>query len=374
MNVGFSLLTLFPGRAGGSETYARGLLREYASGDGPDRVTVLANRHVMAHYEDIARGPVQLHHVASYRPGDRMITRTMAVVWARLFPSTVARDAPPVDLVHYPVTVPIPDLDVPMVVALHDVQHHEHPDFFSPAERAWRRWAYDGAARRAGLVVTISAHSRGQIVERLGISPSKVVTIPLGVDHERYSPRPVDADAALDLPERFLLYPANLWPHKNHARLLRAFAAVRDADLRLLLVGQTYGRPLPGPADARVRHLGYVDDDTLARLYRRATAVVFPSLIEGFGLPLLEAMASGCPVAATDDGAIAEVCGGAALLFDPRSEDAIADAMVRLTTDRALTVRLRDEGLRRASLFTWKRCATAHVEAYRALLEGAQRD
>lgn len=301
-----------------------------------------------------------------------MPTRAMAVAWARLFPSMVARDAPSVDLVHYPVTVPIPDLNLPMVVALHDVQHHEHPDFFSHAERAWRRWAYDGAARRAGLVVTISEHSRTQIVERLGVSPSKVVTIPLGVDHARYSPRQLHTDGSLDLPERFLLYPANLWPHKNHARLLRAFAALRDADLRLLLVGQTYGRPLPGPADARVRHLGYVSDDTLATLYRRATAVVFPSLIEGFGLPLLEAMASGCPVAASDDGAVAEVCGGAALLFDPRSEDAIADAMRRLSSDRALAMRLRDEGILRASTFTWRRCAAAHVEAYRALLQSAR--
>src|SRR6476660_2436278 len=97
-----------------------------------------------------------------------------------------------------------------------------------------------------------------QIVERLGIPPSRVMTIPLGVDHERYRPEPGAADAALDVPERFMLCPANLWPHKNHARLLRAFAAVPDTDLRLLLVGQTYGRELPGPADARVQHLGYV--------------------------------------------------------------------------------------------------------------------
>jgi glycosyltransferase involved in cell wall biosynthesis len=369
VNVGFALLTLFPGRAGGSETYARGLLSEYAKGDGPEHVTVLANRHVMAAYRDTVRGPVRLHHVASYRPGDSMLTRSMAVASARLFPRVVGRDAPRVDLVHYPVTVPIPDLDRPMVVALHDVQHHEHPDFFSRAERAWRRWAYDGAARRAGLVVTISEHSRGQIVERLGIPPSRVVTIPLGVEHERYSPRRSEADAALEVPERFLLYPANLWPHKNHARLLRAFAAVGDIELHLLLVGQTYGRALPGPTDARVRHLGYVDHDVLASLYRRATAVIFPSLIEGFGLPLLEAMASGCPVAASDEGAIAEVCGDAALLFDPRSEDSMADAMRRLATDPRLAIRLRDEGLRRASLFTWRACATAHVEAYRALLE-----
>jgi glycosyltransferase involved in cell wall biosynthesis len=368
VNVGLSLLTLFPGRVGGSETYVRGLLREYADGHGPDEVTVLANRHVMREYRGHARGPVRLHHVRSYRPGNSMLTRTLAVTSARAFPRVVARDVPPIDLVHYPVTVPIPQTDRPTVVALHDVQHHEHPEFFSGAERLWRTWAYDGAARRADTVVTISEHSRGQIVDRLGMPADKVVSIPLGVDHERFTRAPTEADAQLELPERFVLYAANLWPHKNHERLLRAFAAVDDPDLHLVLVGQTYGRPLPGPDDPRVHHLGYVRMDVLPALYRRATALVFPSLIEGFGFPLLEAMACGCPVLASNEGAIAEVCGDGGLLFDPRSERDITSAIETILNDDALASQLRSRGLERSRRYTWRRCAEAHIRLYRGVL------
>jgi glycosyltransferase involved in cell wall biosynthesis len=269
-------------------------------------------------------------------------------------------------VVHYPVTVPIPRVaGAATVVSLNDVQHHELPTFFSTAERRYRRWAYDGAARRAHEVLTLSEHARGQIVQRLGITPDRVTAIPCAVDHDRFSPQPSELDSTLDLPERFLLYPANLWPHKNHERLLRAYALADAGDVHLVLTGQTYGRPLPGTPDLRVRHLGHVPFEQLPALYRRATATVFPSLFEGFGMPLVEAMASGCPVAASARGAIAETCGDAALLFDPEDEEAIADAIRRIVADDDLRERLRAAGLERAAGFRWDDVAARHVEIYR---------
>jgi glycosyltransferase involved in cell wall biosynthesis len=367
VHVAISLLTLFPGRSGGTETYARALVRELGRGAaGPDPVTVLASPHVAAAL-DGPRPPV--HVVRSYRPGDSSATRLAAMTFAGLAPRIAARDVPAgIDVVHYPVTIPIPRVDgAARIVSLNDVQHHELPELFSPPERRFRTFAYDRAARRADHVLTLSEHARGQIVERLGIPPEGVTAIHCAVDHDRFTPEPDEHDAALPagLPDRFVLYPANLWRHKNHARLLRAFAAAGVDDLHLVLTGQTYGRPLPGPSNPRVRHLGHLPFAQLPALYRRATALVFPSLFEGFGMPLVEAMACGCPVAASDRGAIAEVCGAAALAFDPTDEEAIAGAIRRIVGDEAERARLREAGLARAAEFRWDDVAARHVAVYR---------
>lgn len=362
MHVALSLLTLFPGRVGGSETPVHGILGEFAAGRGPEHVTVLANRHVMAPYAGYARGPVTLRHVPSYRPGDGRATRFVAMNAGRLLPVLDGRDF---DLVHYPATVPVPRVrGTPRVVSLHDIQHHDLPQMFSTLERRLRTWAYDEAALEADLVLTVSEHAREGIVERIGVAPERVQSIPHGIDHTRFSPHGPAAPEQLRLPARYLLYPANMWPHKNHARLLEAFAALEDPDLWLVLTGQTYGRERLLAGHERVRHLGHVPAGDLPGLYRGATAVIFPSLFEGFGLPPLEAMACAVPVAASGRGALAEVCGGAALLFDPEDGEAMTDAMARITSDQALRARLREAGPRHAAPFTWEATARRHLEAY----------
>ncbi len=370
MHVGFALLTLFPGRVGGSETNVRGLLGEFASGNGPERVTVLANRHVAAAYEPA--GPVEVHQVRSYRPGDGMLTRTLAMATALALPRLAARDVPGgLDLLHYPVTVPIPRTELPSVVTLLDVQHHDLPGFFSRAEGTYRRRAYDRAARDADVVVTISEFSRERIVETLGIPAGRVVAVPLGVDHERFSA--VGPSGDLDLPERYLFYPANLWPHKNHERLIEALAQAPEAEL--VLSGQDYGR-LAGLMERaralgvgdRVRHVGHVPHAAVPELYRSATGLIFPSLYEGFGLPPLEAMACGCPVAAADAGSLPEIVGDAGLLFDPHDAEAMGSAMRTLWEDEGERERLSLAGRERSLRFTWRAAAERHREVYSGVL------
>jgi glycosyltransferase involved in cell wall biosynthesis len=345
---------------GGSETNVRGLLGQFARGGShaPERLTVLANRYVMAAYADAG---VPLHEVRSYRPGNRDATRFAAMLFARAAPRMAARDVPAgLDLVHYPLTVPIPRVEgARSVVSLLDVQHHELPEMFSRGERWLRSWAYDEAARGADRVLTISEHARQGIIEHVGVAPERVESIALGVDHERFT---VDGPVREGLPERYVVYPANMWPHKNHERLLEAFARVSDPSLHLVLSGQMYGRERLLEGRSQVHHLGHLPLGELPGLYRGALALVFPSLFEGFGLPPLEAMASGCPVAASHAGSLPEICADAAVLFDPHRPASIA-AGVQEAIARGDD--LRGRGIARARSFTWAACAAAHERAYR---------
>jgi glycosyltransferase involved in cell wall biosynthesis len=238
---------------------------------------------------------------------------------------------------------------------VHDLQHELYPRFFSRTELAYRRAVYGWTVKRSRMLIAISEHARETLIDRYGLDPRQVRTIHLGIDHDRFTPG--------DGPrERFVLYPANRWPHKNHARLLAAFALVRDErpDLRLVLTGTRHERiPLPVGVESR----GHVPADVLVDLYRTAACLVFPSLYEGFGLPPLEAMACGCPVAVSNITSLPEVCGDAAEYFDPFSSEDIAAAIVR-----ALDGRLVDRGLARAAAFTWDACARAHDAAYRDLV------
>jgi glycosyltransferase involved in cell wall biosynthesis len=297
-----------------------------------------------------------------------------------------ARTTRGLDVLHYPMTIPLPHVgDLPTVLTLQDVQHREHPEWISRGELLFRRLAYDRAAQHATRVVTATRHARDQIVEHLGIAPERIDVVAHGIDHARFSPDAPAGEAerlaSVALPERFLLYPANMWPHKNHDRLVDALAAIDDHDISLVLTGQEYGRREPLMKRARrigvgerLRHLGHVPSEMIPALYRRAAGMIFPSLFEGFGIPVIEAMASGCPVAVSDRSAMPEVVGDAGLLFDATDVGAMAEAIRRLATDDTDRERRIAAGFERAAQFTWDRCADGHVTAYRrAALAGAER-
>ena len=220
----------------------------------------------------------------------------------------------------------LPPLDEPpAATTVLDVQHEVFPEFFSRAELAYRRRVYGWTVRKSRIVITISEHARQALIERLRLDPARVRAIYLAVDHDRFRPdgRPR---------EPFLLYPANAWPHKNHARLFEAFSQVRRErpELRLVLTGAGHERlALPAGAESR----GHVGLDELVGLYRSAAALVYPSLYEGFGIPCVEAMACGCPVAASDVASLPEVCGDAAVYFDPLDAESIADGIRTVLDD-----------------------------------------
>ncbi len=351
MRVGLSLLTLVPGVVGGSERYARELARALARVGEHEYLAFLPSIA-----PDAAHGlPAEV--VPEYRASFSTLGRLAAMTLAAVGGGGIRRRlaAARVDVLHFPLSVMLPRVaGLSAVATIHDLQHEHFPRFFSPAELAYRRAAYAWTVRRSALLIVLSEHTRDTLVERYRLHPDRVVPIPLGVDRARFYP-----DGRPRRP--FLLYPANRWPHKNHRRLFEAFALLRRQrpHLRLVLTGRGHDRlPLPPGVEWR----GRVSDDELADLYRSAAALVFPSLYEGFGLPPIEAMACGCPVAVARSTSLPEVCGDAAEYFDPRSPEDMAAAVLR-----ALEGRLVDRGLARAAAFTWEACARRHDQVYRHL-------
>jgi glycosyltransferase involved in cell wall biosynthesis len=252
--------------------------------------------------------------------------------------------------------VPVPRAKTPTVVTLHDLQHRDLPQLFSRTERAYRAVAYDGAAKRADAVIVISEFVRGRALELLGLDAARVHVTPLGLDHATLRPGAGER-------EPFLYYPARPWPHKNHQALFEALPLIRRErpGLRLVLTGGGELARLPEGVEA----LGHVPRTRVIELLQRASALVFPSLYEGFGLPPLEAMACGTPVACSNAGALPEVVGDAAQLFDPRDPQAIADATLAVLADPAPWV---ERGLARAAGFSWDATARTTEDVYRALL------
>jgi glycosyltransferase involved in cell wall biosynthesis len=246
----------------------------------------------------------------------------------------------------------------PCVLTLHDLNHIDRPENSSMAKRLFYRVVLRPACRRAARLLTVSEYSRQRIVAWAGVPPEKVVNVGNGVDS---SFRPAEA-----LPARagqgYLLCVGNRKGHKNEFRVVEAFAR---APLPLAVRLRFTGRPTTallrhaarcGVLD-RVDFTGPLDDGQMPALYRGALALVFPSLYEGFGLPVLESMACGTPVIAANTTALPEVAGDAALLVDPLSVTAIAAAIRRLVADDALRATLRARGLERAAGFTWERTA-----------------
>jgi glycosyltransferase involved in cell wall biosynthesis len=349
MRVGISLLTLSPGDLGGSETYARQLVRSLAQVGTLDYVVF-----VPARAKDAAAG-LQTIEVKDPPVAKRGPFRIAAMSLQARRTKNVGDQRTRLDAIHYPLTVPSPGVRAPTIVTLHDVQHRDLPEFFGPARRSFRRLAYDRAARSAAAVIVTSEFVRDRAREALELNGDRIHVVPHAIDHTVF--RPGDEER-----EPIILYPARGWPHKNHARLFEAFGSLRETrpQLRLILTGGGLERLDPLPEG--VESLGEVPASQLASLYRRAACLAYPSLYEGFGLPPLEAMACGCPVAVSNAGAIPEVCGDAAVFFDPTDVEAIAAAMLEADDRRD---ELREKGLARAALFTWEETARRHEDVYR---------
>jgi glycosyltransferase involved in cell wall biosynthesis len=348
--LAIALLTLVPGELGGSESSTRELLRALA------RVGTLDYRVFLPPVAPESSEGLPAEVVPEYRRAHSIPERLAAMGLAAARPGPIRAHLTGARAVHYPLTIRIPPVTVPSAITLHDVQHLDLPRLFSRGERAFRSLAYHRSAGAARLVIVPSAFVRNRAVELLSLDADRIRVVHHGIDHERFSP-------GGEPREPFLLYPARPWPHKNHAALYEAFARLRRRrpELRLVLTGGGHGNEFPAGVEAR----GNVSLDELVSLYRRAAAVVFPSLYEGFGLPPLEAMACGCPVACSVAASLPEVCGDAARYFPPDDPEKMAAAVEDVLDDQA---GWSAKGIARAAGFTWERSAAAHEDVYRELL------
>ncbi len=256
---------------------------------------------------------------------------------------------------------------LPTAVTIHDLTLIEHPEWHERSKVLFFGAMIRAAARRADVLVCVSDHTARRLRARLR-PRAPVVVVPHGVDHRRFRPGPVPGDdetlAAVGVRSPFVAFVGTVEPRKGVASLVAAVRRLGRPDLQLVLAGR-HGWGARPPAGEDILRLDYVADDLVPALFRRAAAVAYPSLEEGFGLPALEALACGAPLVTTTGSAMQDVVGDAALLVPPGDEAALAEAIEALVGGGPAVERLRRRGPQVAAGFTWAASAEGHVAAYR---------
>jgi glycosyltransferase involved in cell wall biosynthesis len=351
IHIGINALYLIPGGVGGTEIYLRSLLAALEEVDRTNRYTVFANRECGTELAPRGWQTVVLPVRAGNRPWRLIAEQTALPRAARRCGIDVLLNAG----FTAPALAPCPQVTV-----FHDLQHKRHPEHFRwfdlPAWRIMLRLS----AMRSHRVIAVSKATATDLQRYYGLGPDRVSVVPHGVDHHffeigRHRHR-----------QRFLLCVSTLHPHKNIDRLLRAFHAFHNShpDFRLVLAGirgfhteaieKLIGNLQLGDA---VTLTGWIPRDDLYTLYREAWAFVYPSTFEGFGMPVLEALAAGIPTACSSIAPLEEVAANAVRYFAPTDEMEMASALEAIVTDEVLRMRLSNAGPTRASQFSWQACA-----------------
>lgn len=288
------------------------------------------------------------------------------------------------EFVHSMVGYIHPDLHAfPHVLTALDLQHVHHPEFFPGAEWAERDRLYRDAARRAHHIICISEHTRQDMHRHYGIPLEKMTTV--WVIPSRHSSRLLPAAirarllSQMGVPERFIFFPAHGWPHKNHAKLVEAFDAIRGelpVDMQLIFTGRPFEENHPAASligdrglSGRVRHLGYRSPIEVQALLQGCEVLAFPSLFEGFGMPVAEAILAGRPVACSNRTSLPEIAGDAALTFDPSDPADIGARLLEIVNDPARRAALAEASARRRSLFSARLCAIKTLAVYQRVHE-----
>ena len=356
----------------GIGTYIRNLLRQLARLDRDTEFVVLCRPED----RDGLTGLGENFRPVVETAGNYSITEQVRV------PLALRREG--VTLFHAPHYVLPPLVRCRSVVTIHDCIHLMFPQYLpNRAALAYARTSIGMAARRATRVMTVSESSKRDILRFVDTQPEKIDVIYNAYD-DRFGIEP-EEEAVVRVRERFqlhdefVLYAGNVKPHKNVERLIQAFDRVRRRGLdhlKLVIIGDEVSKYAAlrravhkHQLHKYVRFLGYVPEETLAVMYRLAGVFVFPSLYEGFGLPPLEAMASGTPVVTSNVSSLPEVAGGAALLVDPHDPDAIADGIFQVLTNEQTRWAMRKKGLERARQFSWEASVARVLGIYREAAE-----
>lgn len=378
MNIGINAISLYPGAIGGMETYFRNLLHWLQKIDTKNKYTVIYNEKYV---NDLALlNPSFAVKTYRYEKGSiNWFVRGVIRNTLNFDPLRSQLRSLGLDLIHHPFNVLNPtSASVPSVLTINDIQHEYYPEFFSSTDLLKRKRLFKPSAEEALRIITISEFTRRCVTEKYGIDAGKIEVIHIGCGEE-YSPigdseQLARIRAKYELDHPFIFYPAASWPHKNHNKLLASVKLLKERcqfDGILVLTGiakQSHNTVL-GEIDklglaGMVKILGYLPREELPSLYNLATLLVFPSLFEGFGIPLVEAMACGCPVVCSNTTALPEVVGVAGSLFDPLSPEDMADKIWNVWNSESEQRRMRAAGLERVKAFRWDMVARQTLEVY----------
>ena len=359
MRIGVNALYLVPGEVGGTEIYLRNLLIALAKIDTSNEYLIIVNAGTDAEIVPATPNFQLLRYSvnAAFRPA--------RIVWEQaVLPFTASRYK--LDVLFNPgFTAPLL-VGCPQVTTIHDLQYKRHPEFFKPIDLLFWRILVWAAIQKSKLLLTPSESARKDI---RAFFQKDAITTPLGVE-QRF------LDIALERKDQqtepYLLCVSTLHPHKNIELLLRAFAQYRTihSEISLVLAGMRgfHTKPIERLVaelnlTQSVTITGWIPRDQLYELYRNARAFVFPSMFEGFGIPLVEAMAAGIPSICANVEPMISNASGAALTFDPASVEALTDCLLRITEDESLRAELSAAGILRASQFRWELTAALTLKA-----------
>ncbi len=366
MRVGFDVSKLF-GPPDGVARYSRSLLEALAAAAAASGTELELVLHVLG--GDV--GPGDWRRLLADLPGP---VRRGAGRWPR---------RGDVDLFHVPSFADPARIDGPVVFTVHDLTFLTHPHFHVPANRNQCMLSTLRAIERGAAVIAVSAATAREVRRWFDLSPERLRVVheaasdafaPLVGEERRAAARSLRDRFGLDGP--FILSVGTLEPRKNVGRLVAACEgldrALRDRTPLVLVGGAGWKRGAVQRGDwpGFVRRLGAVDEEDLVALFNQASVVAYPSLVEGFGLPVLEAMACGTPVLTSNCSSLAEVAGDAAVCVDPTDVLAIRDGLKSLLLDASLRERCRDAGLKRAASFSWRRAADETIAFYREVEAG----
>ena len=382
---------MLPGERGGVEQATIGLMHAFSNHGGDHEYFFLAYDDAIDWLRPSTGGSVRLVPVGPppvatsfshplLRPLLPIARRLRRTVWPldrqiEREPTAIADIAP--DVIHFNLQTAF-QTERRNVYQPWDLQHVHYPQYFDREEWLKRDHDYRFFCQQADRVLLTSQWGRADVERIYEIPRSKTCGIPMAAPVTAY---PTIDDRAIDslletscIPSAFALYPAQTWAHKNHATLIEALRLARDrhgVTIALICTGRltSHYRALVqqivnAGLEQQVRFLGFTDAEFLLALFRRARMLVFPSLFEGWGLPLTEAMVLGVPIVASTATCIPEQLGDAALMVDPRDAAAMAQSMIRLWNDTALQKSLADKGRRRVAQFTWSRTASELIAIY----------
>ncbi|MGG3838353.1 glycosyltransferase [Paenibacillus thiaminolyticus] len=367
MKIGVNLLSLVPGKIGGMEQYVRNLLWYSTEQNSEYSFFLFLNKENESTFNETGKiKKIIISH------DENKISEIFNHI----------RDLN-LELWFCPLLVLEPKfVHIPSIVTIPDLQHEFYPEFFSGEIINWRRENFESSLSNADAILTISEFSKQTIIDVYGVDENKVHSTPLDSSKEFY--KEIDEEKALltlkryDLPSEYGFYPANTWPHKNHLRLLEAIKILKlkyGKKINIVFTGSEHQAQVEirefiknNALDDQVKFLGYIPQGDMPYIYYNSKFVIFPSLFEGFGIPLVEAMRIKRPILCSNCGSIPEVVGQAAIMFDPMNPGEIAEKVLQIFNTE-VTQELIEKGTHQVKKFSWKLCCDKTLNVFTELIQ-----